>query len=183
MLLTLPILFAIWAVLQVSIELRGAPCFGWIHDLSAPDPFYVMPVLMGVTQFWQQRMTPMTGADPAQQKMMMFMPLVMGFIFFSLPAGALLYYVASTVFGIGQQYLTNRIIGPPNVRTPRPAGRAAGETGRRRQDRRRIGEHEVMTDNDVTPRIVEFLERFSAALGVGRHGEGRRARRRPAAQS
>ena len=119
-LLTLPIMIAMWAVLQVSIELRGAPWFGWIRDLSAPDAFYILPVLMVVTQFLQQRMTPMTGTDPAQQKMMMFMPLVMGFIFFSLPAGALLYYVATTVFGIGQQYLTGRIIGPPNVRTPRP---------------------------------------------------------------
>ena len=121
MLLTLPIMIAMWAVLQVSIELRGAPWFGWIHDLSAPDPIYVLPILMVVTQFLQQRMTPMAGADPAQQKMMMFMPLVMGFIFFSLPAGALLYYVAGTVIGIGQQHLTNRIIGPPIVRTPRPA--------------------------------------------------------------
>jgi YidC/Oxa1 family membrane protein insertase len=120
MLLTLPIMIAMWAALQVSVELRGAPWVGWIRDLSAPDPFYVLPILMVATQFWQQRMTPMTGADPAQQKMMMFMPLVMGFIFFSLPSGALLYYVAGTVIGIGQQYLTNYLIGPPNVRTVRP---------------------------------------------------------------
>jgi len=130
MLLTLPIMIAMWAVLQVAIELRGAPWFGWIHDLSAPDPLYVLPVLMVITQFLQQRMTPMAGADPAQQKMMMFMPLVMGFIFFSLPAGALLYYVAGTVIGIGQQYLTTRIIGPPIVRTPRPpAERRAKRVG------------------------------------------------------
>lgn len=121
MLLTFPIMMAMWAVLQVSIELRGAPWFGWIHDLSAPDPYYVLPILMVVTQFVQQSMMPMAGSDPAQQKMMKFMPLVMGFIFFSLPAGALLYYVVGTVIGIGQQYLTTRIIGPPNVRTVRPA--------------------------------------------------------------
>jgi YidC/Oxa1 family membrane protein insertase len=120
MLLTLPIMIAMWAVLQVSIELRGAPWFGWIQDLSAPDPYYLLPILMVVTQFIQTKMTPMAGADPAQQKMMLFMPFVMGFIFFSLPAGALLYYVAGTVIGIGQQSLTNRIIGPPIVRTPRP---------------------------------------------------------------
>src|SRR6185369_8594093 len=83
MLLTLPIMIAMWAVLQTSIELRGAPWFGWIHDLSAPDPLYLLPVLMVATQFWQQRMTPAAGVDPAQQKMMMFMPIIMGFIFFS----------------------------------------------------------------------------------------------------
>jgi YidC/Oxa1 family membrane protein insertase len=120
MLLIIPIMIAMWAALQVSIELRGAPWVGWIRDLSAPDPFYVLPVLMVATQFWQQKMTPMTGADPAQQKMMLFMPLIMGFIFFSLPSGALLYYVAGTLIGIGQQYLTNYLIGPPAVRTVRP---------------------------------------------------------------
>ena len=120
MLLTLPIMIAMWAVLQVSIELRGAPWFGWIQDLSAPDPYYVLPILMVVTQFAQQSMMPMAGSDPTQQKMMKFMPLVMGFIFFSLPAGALLYYVVGTVIGIGQQYVTNQIIGPPTVRAVRP---------------------------------------------------------------
>jgi len=119
-LLTFPIMIAMWAALQVSIELRGAPWFGWIQDLSAPDPWYILPVLMVVTQFWQQHITPMTGADPAQQKMMKFMPIILGFIFFSLPAGALLYYVAGTVIGIGQQYLTNYLIGPAAVRAVRP---------------------------------------------------------------
>ncbi len=121
MLLTLPIMLAMWAVLQVSVELRGAPWFGWIQDLSAPDPYYLLPILMVITQFVQQSMMPMAGSDPVQQKMMKFMPLAMGFIFFSLPAGALLYYVVGTVIGIGQQSVTNQIIGPANVRTVRPA--------------------------------------------------------------
>jgi YidC/Oxa1 family membrane protein insertase len=104
----------------VSIELRGAPWLGWIHDLSAPDPYYVLPVLMVATQFWQQHITPMAGADPAQQKMMKFMPVIMGFLFFKLPAGALLYYVVTNMFGVGQQYVTTRLIGPPVVRVVRP---------------------------------------------------------------
>jgi YidC/Oxa1 family membrane protein insertase len=121
MLLTFPVLFAMWSLLQTSIELRGAPWFGWIRDLSSHDPFYVLPVLMGATSFWQQKMMPATGGDPAQQKMMMFMPLFMMFIFLWLPAGALIYYVVTNVWTIGQQYLTNYLIGPPNVRTVRPA--------------------------------------------------------------
>jgi len=121
MLLTFPVLFAMWALLQTSIELRGAPWFGWIHDLSSHDPYYVLPVLMGATSFWQQKMMPATGGDPAQQKMMMFMPLFMMFIFLWLPAGALIYYVVTNVWTIGQQYLTNYLIGPPNVKTMRPA--------------------------------------------------------------
>jgi YidC/Oxa1 family membrane protein insertase len=120
MLLTFPVLFAMWALLQTSIELRGAPWFGWIRDLSSHDPYYVLPVLMGATSFWQQKMMPATGGDPAQQKMMMFMPLFMMFIFLWLPAGALIYYVVTNIWTIGQQYLTNYLIGPPNVRTVRP---------------------------------------------------------------
>jgi YidC/Oxa1 family membrane protein insertase len=121
MLLTFPVLFAMWALLQTSIELRGAPWFGWIRDLSSHDPYYVLPVLMGATSFWQQKMMPATGGDPAQQKMMMFMPLFMMFIFLWLPAGALIYYVVTNLWTIGQQYLTNHLIGPPNVKTMRPA--------------------------------------------------------------
>jgi len=122
MLLTFPLVFAMWALLQTSIELRGAPWFGWVRDLSTHDPFYVLPVLMIGTSFWQQRLTPATGADPAQQKMMTFMPLVMGIIFLWLPAGALLYYVVGNLCGIGQQYLTNHLIGPAPVRVVRPPG-------------------------------------------------------------
>ena len=121
MLLTMPLLLAMWAMLQTSIELRGAPFMGWIHDLTAADPYYVTPVLMGLTQFWQQRLTPSAGADPAQQKMMMMMPAIMTVMFLWLPAGALIYYTVSGVLRIGQQYVTNSIIGPPKIRTVRPA--------------------------------------------------------------
>jgi YidC/Oxa1 family membrane protein insertase len=132
MLLTMPLLLAMWAMLQTSIELRGAPFMGWIHDLTAADPYYVTPVLMGLTQFWQQKITPTAGADPAQQKMMMMMPAIMTVMFLWLPAGALIYYTVSGVLRIGQQYLTNSIIGPPKVHNVRPAAerrvkRAGGE--------------------------------------------------------
>ncbi len=120
MLLTFPVFLAMWALLSTAIELRGAPFVLWIHDLTARDPYYVTPVLMGLTQFWQQRMTPATGVDPAQQRMMMVMPLVMTVMFFWMPAGALIYYTVSGAVRIGQQYLTNYLIGPPVIRSPRP---------------------------------------------------------------
>ena len=85
MLLTLPVLFAFYSMLSVAIELRGAPFMGWIKDLSTYDPWFVTPILMGLTQFVQQKMTPATG-DPAQQRMMMFMPLIFMTMFIWAPS-------------------------------------------------------------------------------------------------
>jgi len=120
MLLTFPVLFAFYSLLSTAIELRGAPFFGWIHDLSVHDPLYITPVLMGLSQLWQTRITPAAGADPAQQKTMMMMPLVFAFMFLWAPAGVALYWLVSNLWGIGQQYLTNYLIGPPSVKTVRP---------------------------------------------------------------
>jgi len=120
MLLTMPVLIAMWALLSTAIELRGAPFVGWIHDLTAHDPLYITPVIMGVSQLWQQRMTPSAGMDPAQQRMMMVMPIVFTVMFLWLPAGVAIYYAVTNLWGIGQQYLTNYLIGPPKVRTIRP---------------------------------------------------------------
>ena len=120
MLLTLPVLFAFYSLLSTAIELRGAPFVGWIHDLSAHDPLYITPALMGASQFWQQRITPAAGADPAQRMTMMMMPVVFTFMFLRAPAGVALYWLMSNLWGIGQQYLTNYLIGPPNIRPIRP---------------------------------------------------------------
>jgi YidC/Oxa1 family membrane protein insertase len=120
-LLTLPVFLAFYSLLTTAIELRGAPFVGWIHDLSQPDPYYVMPVLVGISQIVMQWMTPQAGADPTQQRMMMIMPVVLIFVFISTPAGALIYWLVGNVWRLGQQYLTNYLIGPPNIRTIRPA--------------------------------------------------------------
>jgi YidC/Oxa1 family membrane protein insertase len=112
MLLTMPVLLAFYALLSVAIELRGAPFAMWIKDLSTNDPYYVTPILMGASQFWQTKMTPMTG-DPAQQRMMMFMPLMFMVFFLWMPSGLVLYWLVSNVWTIGQQYVTNRLIGAP----------------------------------------------------------------------
>jgi YidC/Oxa1 family membrane protein insertase len=119
MLLTLPVLFAFYSMLSVAIELRGAPFIGWIKDLSAYDPLFITPVLMAATQFIQTKMTPST-ADPAQQKMMLFMPLIFMAFFLWAPSGLVLYWTVSNLWAIGQQALTNRLIGPPPQRVVRP---------------------------------------------------------------
>ena len=120
MLLTMPVLFAFYALLSVAIELRGAPFGLWIHDLSRYDPLFITPVLMGITQFWQTRLTPTTG-DPAQQRMMMFMPLMFMVFFVWAPSGLVIYWFVSNLWSIGQQYLTNQLIGPPPQHVLRPA--------------------------------------------------------------
>ena len=110
MLLTLPILFAFYSLLAMSIELRHAPFVGYITDLARPDAFYITPILMGLSMFWQQRMMPST-ADPVQQKMFLFMPIIFTFSFLWAPSGLVLYWLSSNLLAIGQQYLTNRLTG------------------------------------------------------------------------
>ena len=120
MLLTVPVLFAFYALLSVAIELRGAPFIGQIHDLSAHDPWFIWPILMGITMFIQQRMTPST-ADPVQQKVMLVMPLMMTGMFLWAASGLVIYWTVSNTWAILQQTVTNRLIGPTAVRTVRPA--------------------------------------------------------------
>lgn len=119
MLLTFPVLFAFYAMLSQAIELRGAPFAGWIHDLSVKDPLFITPILMGITMLWQQKMTP-SSMDPAQAKIMMFMPVMFTFMFLWAPSGLVIYWFCSNLFAIGQQYMTNHLIGPPPGATARP---------------------------------------------------------------
>ena len=119
MLLTMPVLFAFYSMLSVAVEIRGEPWALWIKDLSQHDPYYITPVMMGASMLWQQRMTPV--ADPAQQKIMMLTPIMFLVFFLWAPSGLVIYWLMSNLIGIGQQYATNRIIGKPIVRTPRPA--------------------------------------------------------------
>ncbi|HKN19466.1 MAG TPA: membrane protein insertase YidC [Dissulfurispiraceae bacterium] len=107
MVLQIPVFFALYKVLLISIELRGAPFIFWIHDLSSKDPSYVLPVVMGITMVIQQKMTP-SSMEPAQQKMMMIMPVVFTFMFLSFPSGLVLYWLVNNLLSIGQQFYTNR---------------------------------------------------------------------------
>ncbi|MCF8058089.1 MAG: membrane protein insertase YidC [Bacteriovoracaceae bacterium] len=108
--LQMPVFFAFYQVLFNSVELLNAPFILWINDLSAKDPYYVLPVLMGAAMFAQTKLNPSTTADPTQQKMMMFMPLIFTFFMKDLPAGLNLYIFVSTVFGIAQQLFVYKTV-------------------------------------------------------------------------
>jgi len=108
MLPQLPIWWALWRVLNGAIELRHAPWLGWIHDLSAKDPYYILPVVMAILMYLSTKMTPQTTVDPSQQRMMSFMPLMMAAFFFNLSSGLNLYMFTSNLIGVGQQYYLNR---------------------------------------------------------------------------
>ncbi|MBA3270293.1 MAG: membrane protein insertase YidC [Acidobacteria bacterium] len=111
MLLTMPFLFAFYAMLGQAIEIRGEN-FWWITDLSKLDPLFITPALMGISMFWQQKIMP-TTADPTQQKIMMFMPVMITVTMIFAPAGLVIYWLMSNVWSIGQQYFTNWMIGAP----------------------------------------------------------------------
>jgi YidC/Oxa1 family membrane protein insertase len=136
MLAQAPIFYALYLALSVSPELQNAPfiCFGklfnvdlWICDLAGPDPTYILPILMGITMFIQQKMTPTTG-DPAQARMMLFMPVVftLMFLIYPIASGLALYWAVSNVLQIGQQWLMDR------SGRPAESGREA-KTGSRRE--------------------------------------------------
>ena len=108
LLLQLPILYAFYTILSISIELRHARFMLWITDLSQKDPYYVTPIIMGATQLVQQVMTSSSIPDPAQRRMMYFMPIMFTYIFLSFPSGLVLYWLVNNLLGIGQQYLINR---------------------------------------------------------------------------
>ncbi len=106
-LVQLPVFIALYWTLVGSVEMRQAPFIGWIHDLSAPDPFYVLPIIMGLTMILQTRLNP-TPPDPMQAKVMMIMPVVFSVFFLFFPAGLVLYWVVNNLMSIGQQWVITR---------------------------------------------------------------------------
>ncbi|WP_417657348.1 membrane protein insertase YidC [Pseudidiomarina aestuarii] len=102
MLLQLPIFLALYWVLLESVELRHAPLFLWIEDLSAKDPYYILPILMGVSMFFMQRLQPTPATDPMQQKLLQYMPVIFTFFFLWFPSGLVLYWLASNLITIAQ---------------------------------------------------------------------------------
>jgi YidC/Oxa1 family membrane protein insertase len=119
MVIQLPLIYAFYKVLAVTIEMRGAHWL-WISDLSQPEqlPIHVLPLIMIASQFMMQQMTPSPGMDPSQAKMMKFMPLVFGVMFYNFSAGLVLYWLTSNLVGIGQQWAVNRMM--PALPPPPP---------------------------------------------------------------
>ncbi len=108
----IPVFIALYWVLLSSVELRGAPWLGWIHDLSAKDPYYVLPLVMTATSFLQVKLNP-TPPDPMQARLMWIMPLAFSVMFFFFPSGLVLYWLTNNIFSIAQQWFINRKMGVP----------------------------------------------------------------------
>jgi YidC/Oxa1 family membrane protein insertase len=131
MLIQMPFLFAFYKVLSVSIALRGASWL-WVDDLSQPEQLAirVLPIILVITGFVMQKMTPMTTVDPAQQKTMMLMPLMMGFLFYQASSGLVLYWLTGNLVGIAQQWLLNKAM--PQPAAPVPATKDVKKTVNRK---------------------------------------------------
>ena len=135
LLIQMPFLFAFYKVLSVTIEMRNASWL-FVTDLSQPEHWWVvggtdiriLPVIMIVSSYLMQRMTPMAGGDPAQQKMMQFMPLMYGFFFWPASSGLVLYWLTSNLVGIAQQLFFNKTSGPITA----PAKITSPKDGRKR---------------------------------------------------
>lgn len=109
-LLQMPVFFAIYRVLYNAIELKGANWLLWIQDLSIMDPYFVLPILMGITMYLQQHLTPTTFTDPMQEKIFKFLPLIFTIFFVTFPAGLVLYWFVNNIFSIIQQVLINKTL-------------------------------------------------------------------------
>jgi YidC/Oxa1 family membrane protein insertase len=108
-LVQMPVFISLYWTLQESVELRQAPFFLWIHDLSVMDPYFILPLIMGATMFIQQLLNP-TPMDPTQAKVMKMMPIIFTFFFLWFPAGLVIYWIVNNLLSILQQwYVTSRI--------------------------------------------------------------------------
>ncbi|WWO95951.1 MAG: membrane protein insertase YidC [Candidatus Dasytiphilus stammeri] len=118
LMIQMPIFLALYYMLINSVELRQAPFILWIHDLSAHDPYYILPVGMGITMYFLQKMSPNTMTDPSQQKILTYMPIIFSIFFFWFPSGLVLYYIVSNLLAILQQILISYSINQKKDRMP-----------------------------------------------------------------
>ena len=157
-------------MLNGAIELRHAPWIGWIHDLSAKDPYYILPIGMAIMMYLMTKMTPQTTTDPAQQKMMALMPLMMGFFFFNLSSGLNLYMFTSNLVGIGAAVLSesNRAASLRSESSKRkqsmPEERTAGRK-RPYHERSRAGEARLDRERAISE-LKRFLDLAMREMGL-----------------
>ena len=133
MLLQIPILFAFYRMLEASIELKGAPFIFWIQDLSKPDPYYITPIVMGLTMMLQQKMTP-SSADPTQKKIMTIMPIALTFMFLGISSGLAVYFLFSNVFRILLQMGMNKL-NPDNAMIPKAVEKKSSSKEDKKENR------------------------------------------------
>ncbi len=115
----IPVFIALYWVLLSSVEMRNAPWIGWIHDLSSPDPYFILPLLMTASSLLQTALNP-APPDPMQAKMMWFMPLIFSVMFFFFPAGLVMYWLTNNILSIAQQWIINKRMGvPPQFNLPK----------------------------------------------------------------
>jgi YidC/Oxa1 family membrane protein insertase len=107
MLIQIPVFISLYWAILASVELRYAPFFGWITDLSAADPYYILPLIMGASMVIQSKLNP-TPPDPIQAKVMQIMPIIFSVVFFFFPAGLVLYSVINNILSIAQQWFITR---------------------------------------------------------------------------
>lgn len=108
MLLQIPIFFAIYRVLLNAVELQGAEWMFWVNDLSRMDPTFILPLLMGASMYYQQRLTPSNFTDPIQEKVFKYLPVIFTFFFITFPSGLVLYWFVNNLFSITQQFIVNQ---------------------------------------------------------------------------
>jgi YidC/Oxa1 family membrane protein insertase len=109
LLLQIPVFFALYRVLLNADELQGAPWILWIENLAAMDPYFVLPVLMGASMWFQQKITPSNFTDPLQEKIFKWFPVIMTIFFVYFPSGLVLYWLVNNLFTIAQQYFINHM--------------------------------------------------------------------------
>jgi YidC/Oxa1 family membrane protein insertase len=108
MLLQIPVFFAIYRVLLNAVELQGAPWIFWVNDLSRMDNTFVLPILMGASMYYQQKLTPSNFTDPLQEKIFKYLPIIFTFFFITFPSGLVLYWFVNNLFSIAQQFIVNQ---------------------------------------------------------------------------
>ena len=109
LILQIPVFFALYRVLLNADELQGVPWILWIEDLSRMDPYYILPILMGISMYLQQKITPSNITDPLQEKIFKYFPVLMTVFFITFPSGLVLYWLTNNILSIGQQYYINAV--------------------------------------------------------------------------